>query len=84
MKLLILKDQDSQSNLYKTIRKQCTIDLEPENLDDEILLGEEKVEMEGERVYNIGDRDIFNELDGMQSPISRRKEIMPELDELEE
>jgi len=32
----------------------------------------------------VHDAAIRNELEGMQSPISRRKEIAPELDELEE
>ena len=36
------------------------------------------------KTYDLLDSDLQNELEEMQSPISRRKEISPELDELEE
>jgi hypothetical protein len=55
------------------------------------------VQIEGEKIEGLKDldnsndidedseedEDLMDELEGMQSPISRRKEITPELDEIE-
>jgi hypothetical protein len=87
-----LKQSSSTNNAYdenynsqgsKKLRVNFTI--EEENHNDMPLSSERSSQQQNQKdFYNFEDEDIQRELEGMQSPISRRKEIAPELDEMEE
>ncbi len=80
-----LLDLDRRTDKFKTTQVS-----DPKLLHIQIPIDEEKIEglkdiEDSNEMEEDSDEedDLMDELEGMQSPISRRKEITPELDEIE-